>query len=82
MREKGLDVLNGVCDKLGLPQFRRAEVVFIAENVTVMKPLAQALDILQCETKVYMAYLVSTTMVLKKCNFFFKTAQFSLVGHW
>lgn len=31
-----------------------------------MKPLAQALDILQCETKVYMAYLVPTIMVLKE----------------
>jgi hypothetical protein len=82
-REKGLDVLNGVCDKLGLPQFRRAEVVFIAEYVTAMKPFAQALDILQCGTKVYVAYLVPTIMVLKeKMQFFFKTAQFGLVSHW
>jgi hypothetical protein len=64
--EKGMDVMNGVCDKLGVPQFRRAEVAFIAEYVTVMKPLATALDILQCETKVYMAYLVPTVMVLKE----------------
>ena len=43
------------CDKLGVPQFRRAEVAFrsIVEYVTVMKLLATALDILQCETKVY-----------------------------
>ena len=64
--EKGMNVMNGVCDKLGVPQFRRAEVAFIAEYVTVMKPLATALDILQCKTKVYMAYLVPTVMVLKE----------------
>ena len=64
--DKGIVVINGVCDKLGLPQFRRAEVAFIAEYVSVMKPLIQALDILQCETTVYMAYLLPTRMTLKE----------------
>ena len=59
--EKGMDVMN-----VGVPQFRRAEVAIIAEYVTVMKPLATALDILQCETKVYMAYLLPTVMVLQE----------------
>lgn len=58
-------MLNDVCDKLGLPQFRRAEMSFIAEYVTVMKPLAQALDILQSETKAYVAHLVPTIAILK-----------------
>ena len=66
INDKGSDVMNGVCDKLDLPQFRRAEVAFIAEYVSVMKPLAQALDILQCETMVYMAYLLPTIMTLKE----------------
>ena len=64
--DKGIDVMNSICDKLDLPQFRQAELAFIAEYVSVMKPLAQALDILQWETKVYMAYLLPTIMNLKE----------------
>ena len=62
--EKGIDVLNSVCDKISLVQFRRSEIAFLSEYATVMKPLATALDILQCETKAYMAYLVPTLVVL------------------
>jgi hypothetical protein len=62
--DKGADVLNTVCCKLDLPAFRRPELVFIAEFVTVMKPLAQALDILQCETNAYMAFYVPTLVIL------------------
>lgn len=62
--EKGIDVLNSVCDKISLVQFRRTEIAFLSEYATVMKPLATALDILQCETKAFMAYLVPTLVVL------------------
>lgn len=62
--DKGVDVLNHVCSKLDLPEFRRPEVAFVTEFVTVMKPLAQALDILQCETNAYMAYYVPTLVIL------------------
>lgn len=74
--DKGLDALNSLCDKLGLVQFRRTEVAFLSEYVTVMKPLATALDILQCETKAFMAYLVPTLVVLmQKLQFLQQTAS-------
>ena len=74
--DKGLDALNSLCDKLGLVQFRRTEVAFLSEYATVMKPLATALDILQCETKAFMAYLVPTLVVLmQKLQFLQQTAS-------
>ena len=54
-------------------------MVFVAEYVTAMKPLAQALDIHQCEMKVYMAYLVSTIMAVKEKNAATSTEQLSPV---
>ena len=58
-------------------------MIFVAEYVTAMKPLAEALDIPQYEMKVYMAYLVSTIMVVKeKCSYFYRTAQSSTASRW
>jgi len=54
-----------VCSKLNVPRFTDAEVAFLTEYVAVMKPVAQTLNSLQSETKMFMGYLLPTIMILK-----------------
>jgi hypothetical protein len=76
INEKGMAAMNSVCDKLKLPNFSTVEVKFIAEFVKVMKPFAKALNILQCETKSFMAYLLPTLVTLKD-----KLSGFAVAGN-
>jgi len=66
INEKGEDEFRQVCAKLDVPRFKDAEMGFLSEYVSIMKPVAQSLNILQCETKMYLAYLLPTITVLKE----------------
>jgi hypothetical protein len=61
----GEDLLNNLCTRLGLPKFARNEITFLNEYVSVMAPLARALDILQGEKKMYLGYLIPTLLNLR-----------------
>ena len=56
---------SDTCSKLDVPRFSDAEVAFLNEYVSVMKPVAQALNILQSDSKMYMGYLLPTLSALK-----------------
>ena len=66
INEKGDDELRSVCAKLGVPRFTDAETSFLAEYTSVMKPVAQALNILQSESKMFMGYLLPTVSILRQ----------------
>jgi len=64
--EHGEDEFRTVCSKLEVPRFTDADLAFLTEYVAVMKPVAQALNILQSESKMFMAYLLPTITILKE----------------
>ena len=66
LNEKGEDEFRKLCSKLDVARFTTADVQFLATYVAVMKPVAQALDILQSESKMYMAYLLPTITILRE----------------
>lgn len=63
--------LKAVFSHFGIPYFRPAEEDYIREYVKVMRPLAEALDILQADVNVTIGYLLPTLSVLmSKMNVF------------
>lgn len=56
--------LRAVFEKLKLPFLKSVEEEFITEFITVMKPLAEALDVLQGDIHVSIGYLLPTLTVL------------------
>jgi len=51
INEQSDDELRNVCAKLGVPRFTDAETSFLEEYTSVMKPVAQALNILYSRIK-------------------------------
>ena len=62
----GEDEFRRVCGKMDVQKFTAPDVAFLRDYVAIMKPVAQALNILQAEDKTYMAYLLPTITILKE----------------
>ena len=66
IKDRGDDEFRNVCTKLDVAKFTNTEVAFLEDYVCVMKPVAQALNILQAETKMHMGYLLPMICILKE----------------
>jgi hypothetical protein len=60
------ETFQTVCVDLDVPRLSVAELSFLSDYASVMKPLAQALNILQAETKMYFGYLLPTITRLRQ----------------
>ena len=66
IEENGEDAFDSVCTKLDVPRLKPPELCFLSEYVYVVWPLAQALNILQAENKMFMGYLLPTVVMLRE----------------
>lgn len=58
--------LSAVCDVLKKPRFKTSELEFLAEYVSVLEPIAIALDMLQGEEKAYFGTVLPTIKCLER----------------
>jgi len=65
IKEKGEDEFNTMCFTINRTRFTVGEIQFLNEYVSVMKNVAQALNILQSENRMFMGYLLPTVFMLK-----------------
>jgi len=67
--ENPLDDLNELCTKIGLRTFSEREMTFLKDYCSVVKPLAEGLDILQSQKNCYYGTLLPTLFtIIKKTN--------------
>lgn len=66
MNDYGEDQFHAVCSNLDIPRLSATELSFLSEYAAVMKPIAQALNILQSETKMFVGYLLPTLTILRE----------------
>lgn len=66
VNDKGDDEFRKLCVKLDVPKFTPAEKEFLEDYAVAMKPVTQALNILQSEAKMYMGYLLPTICILRE----------------
>lgn len=59
------DHLAAICEKLQKPKLKNAEMDFLSEYVTVMKPIAKSLDLLQGEDNCYLGYVLPTLLQIE-----------------
>lgn len=64
--KKQLSGLQQVMTSFGVELFRPVEIVYIKEYVKVMRPMVDALDILQGEKNVGMGFLLPTITILQR----------------
>lgn len=61
---KDKEKLSVLFQKLGLKPFKETEFLYLEEYITVMKPLAITLDVLQGENNVHYGYLLPSLVSL------------------
>ncbi|KAJ8028906.1 Zinc finger BED domain-containing protein 4 [Holothuria leucospilota] len=66
LEEKQEGIFDALCDTLEMPSFRQTEMTFIKEFCEVMKPVCQALDILQGEKTASLGFLLPTITCLRE----------------
>jgi len=66
IKDQGDEEFRKLCSKLEVPRFTAAEVKFLEEYLSVMKPVTQALNILQSEGKMFMGFLLPTISILRE----------------
>ncbi|KAI8122749.1 hypothetical protein CVS40_6376 [Lucilia cuprina] len=54
-----------LCNELDIPKFSQTEIDYLEEFVLMMKPIADALDYLQREEKMYFGYFLPTIISVK-----------------
>nr|XP_020478096.1 uncharacterized protein LOC109973102 [Monopterus albus] len=65
IRENGEDAIRNVCEQFKVKMLSPAEIVFLTEYCTVMKPVVKALNILQSETITRMGWLLPVIFQLQ-----------------
>jgi hypothetical protein len=58
-------VLNQVVSHFGVNYFQSAEEEFLLKYVKILRPIAEALDVLQADKKISVGYLLPTLSILK-----------------
>ncbi|RXN35686.1 zinc finger BED domain-containing 1-like protein [Labeo rohita] len=65
IQEKGEDAIRNVCEEFKVKMLSPAEIVFLTEYCTVIKPLVTALNILQSETNTHLGWLLPVVFQLE-----------------
>uniref|UniRef100_A0A9J7X2D1 Transposase n=1 Tax=Cyprinus carpio carpio TaxID=630221 RepID=A0A9J7X2D1_CYPCA len=65
IQENGEDAIRNVCEEFKVKMLSPAEIVFLTEYCTVMKPVVKALNILQSETNTHMGWLLPVIFQLQ-----------------
>ncbi|KAJ8416379.1 hypothetical protein AAFF_G00356670 [Aldrovandia affinis] len=65
LNEQGEEAFSNICAEFKIKMLNPAEVAFLSEYCTVMKPLVRALNILQSETNTHMGWLLPTIYQLE-----------------
>ncbi|KAL0147708.1 hypothetical protein M9458_056986 [Cirrhinus mrigala] len=65
IQEKGEDAIRNVCEEFKVKMLSPAEIVFLTEYCTMMKPLVTALNILQSETNTHLGWLLPVVFQLE-----------------
>ena len=66
MKNQGDDEFRKLYSKLDGPKFSAPEKAFLEEYIGVMKPVAQALNILQSDVKTFMGHLLLMISILQE----------------
>lgn len=74
------DQLGDICTSLGCTRLNPPEMTFLREYVSVLQPLAQAIDLLQGEKKCFLGFLIPTILSLKS-KMSDKLAQVTITAH-
>ncbi|KAI2647136.1 hypothetical protein H4Q32_028534 [Labeo rohita] len=69
IQEKGEDAIRNVCEEFKVKMLSPAEIVFLTEYCTVMKPLVTALNILQSETNTHLGVAPAGGLSQSFCQF-------------
>ncbi|XP_060776445.1 uncharacterized protein LOC132885931 [Neoarius graeffei] len=65
IQEQGEDAIRSVCEEFKLKMFSQAEIAFLREFCSVMRPVVKALNILQSKTNTHLGWLLPVIFELQ-----------------